>query len=169
MLFFIFAVVNAMICWKTGKWRKWKDYYPTILFLFLADLVSDITQCQKNLWAFNELTIKYPFLDLALMALLYSTTCILFLSSSNGSLKMQALNIALWAALYSGIEYVGYLIGDFKYYNGWNIYYSILMNLVLFSLANLHHKKRLLLTWSLSLVFGGIFVWLFKIPLEMHQ
>jgi hypothetical protein len=169
MVFLVFALICTLICWKSGKWRKWKDYYPTILFLYLADLVSDLVQSQMDLWSFNEITVKYPILDLALMALLYTTTAILFLSSSNVSLKKQILNILLWTSLYTIVEFAAFLIGDFKHYNGWNIYYSLLLNLVLFSLINLHYKRRYLLTWTISLVFACIFTWWFKIPLEvMH-
>lgn len=166
MVFFAFALVLVGICWKTQKWKNWREYYPTILYVYLADLVSDIFLNQKPLWAFNELSLKYPIFDLSLTAFLYPATVILLLSAYKASLKKLALTILLWVALYSGVEYLAYLLGDFKYYNDWTILHSAVLNVFLFSLASLHFKKPL---WAMGFSIGiaYLFLWLFKIPLSI--
>lgn len=164
MVFSIFAVVLTLICWKSGNWRNWKEYYSTILYLFIGSIVCGILLYQQPLWSFNKLTEDYPILEIFIAGVLYPSTVILYLSNLPQSGKKMLLHILLWGGMYTVVELCAYLIGDFLYFNGWNIVYTLVFNLLMFPLITLHHKKPLYV-WPISVILAFIIIWYFKIPL----
>lgn len=164
MVFSIFAVVLTPICWKWGNWRNWKEYYSTILYLFIGSIVCDFLLYQHPLWAFNKLTEEYPFLKIFITAVLFPSTVILYLSHLPKSGKRMVLYIILWVAIYTVVELFAYLIGDFLYFNGWNIKYTLVFNLLMFPLITLHYKKPLYV-WPISMILAFALILYFKISL----
>lgn len=167
MVFIILTGTMSLVCWKSGRWKNWKEYYPTILYLFIGDIVSLVLLYYNPLWALCELTYKYRFVNIAIMAVLYPGLVIVYLSYYPiGKLK-QMIYVILWVALFSGLEYFAYRIGDFLYFNGWNILYSIIFYVGMFIMVRLHYKKPLL-AWPISTVLAFALIWLFKIPLQSN-
>jgi hypothetical protein len=164
MIFSAFAAICVIVCWKTGIWRNWKEYYPTILYFFIGSLTYGFLFSQKPLWAFNIFFYHYPFMEISLTAILYSGTVILFLSYFPNNRRMQIPYLLLCAAIYTVTEGFSFLIGDFIYFNGWNLFYSALFNLAMFPLLWLHSKKPLLI-WPISTILAFAVIWLFQIPL----
>lgn len=164
MTFAAFGIVCTIICWRNGDWKKWKEYYPTILYFYIGDLVVDYLSVHKQLWAFNGLSGELAILDLAIMALIYPSTTILFLSHYPTKVSKQIRHITLWVGIYTALELTGTLIGDFEHFNGWNMYYSILFNMIMFPLLRLHYKKPLWV-WPISIALAFIVLWWFGIPL----
>lgn len=164
MTFTILGVIFIVLCILSGKWKKWKEYYSTILYLFIADIVCDYLLCEKPLWAFNEYTEKYPILEIALTSLLYPSFVILFLEYYPEKLRRKISYLILWTSFFSILEFIAYKLGDFLYYDVWNIYYSIGFYVVMLSLIRLHYKRPLI-TWFISVCTAFLFIWLFKIPL----
>ncbi len=164
MVFSIFAVILTLVCWRSGKWRNWKEYYSTVLYLFIGNIVCDLLVYQKPLWAFNDLAVRYPFLCISITAVLYPSTVIMYLSHLPKTAKKCIFYIVLWAAIYSAMELLAHLIGDFRYFNGWHIIHSLVFNVVMFPMILLHYKKPLF-AWPISAVLAFLFIWFFEIPL----
>ncbi|SHH77473.1 hypothetical protein SAMN02745823_00963 [Sporobacter termitidis DSM 10068] len=164
MVFSIFALLSVVLCWKGGGWRRWKEYYPTMLYFYIGDLACDILMYNRPLWAFGQFSFNYPFLDLIITAFLYPSTTILFLTYFPEKRRRQPLYLLLWAGIYSSVELIGYLVGDFKYFNSWNIGYSVLFNLVMFPMLRLHYKHQLLV-WPVSTALAFAMVLIFKVNL----
>jgi hypothetical protein len=164
MVFLAFTVVMVIVCRQSGKWKNWKEYYSTILYLFIGDVVCDQLVYNKPLWSLNQLSYLYPILDIGLSAVLYPCTVILFLSYYPASKKKQITYYLLWVFLYSGVEFISFCFGDFLYFNGWNICYSVIFNAVMFPMIRLHYKRPII-TWPISTVLALIFIFLFRIPL----
>lgn len=120
MSFALLALAGNIVCWRLGDWKNWKEYYTTILYAYLCNLVYDVICFGKPLWAFGELAYGYPALDLAVMALLCPAA-----------------------------EFAAYSTGGFTYYNGWTKWYSFASNLAMFPLLRLHHRRPLL-AWPVS-------------------
>lgn len=40
---------------KWGNWRRWRDYYPTILFFIIGDLLYSCLLYNHQLWAYQEI------------------------------------------------------------------------------------------------------------------
>jgi hypothetical protein len=167
MIFALFGIASILICWKWGNWKNWKEYYPTILFFFVSNLVYCVLIAPKPLWNYGPWLGQYPFFDITVMLSLYPSTTILFFTfyPFAAQLGKQALYILLWTAIYTAMELLASVTGGFSYSNGWNIYYSVLFNLLMFPLLRLHYKKPLL-AWPLSMVLSSTLVFWFQIPLS---
>jgi hypothetical protein len=164
MSFALIGLISIAVCWKWGDWRRWERYYPTILYLLIGDLVSDYLLYGNSLWAFGSFVEKFPVLDICITLLLYPTTVILYLSFYPGGLMKQALYVLMWAGIYTLAEWIACHTGGFCYHDGWNIWYSLIFNMLMFPLLRLHFKKPLLV-WPISAALCFLFLWWFRIPL----
>ena len=165
MTFAIFGIIGIIACWRLGDWRNWKLYYPTILYLLIGDLVADYVLLCRPLFTFGKFIESYPVADIAVMLLLYPGTVILYLAHYPKERMKQALYILLWIAIYVAAELIARVTGGYSHYNGWNIWYSILVDTGMFPLLALHHKKPLLV-WPISAVLCFALLWWFRIPLD---
>lgn len=164
MGFAFFGIISILICWKWGNWKNWKEYYPTILYFIIGNLVYCILTCDKPLWQFIEFFSKCTFSDISIMILLYPSTVILFLSFLPKTLLKKIMYILLWVIIYTLIELVSLYTGSFAYKNGWNIYFTIIFNIIMFSLLLLHYTNPLIV-WPVSAILAFSMMLLFKIPL----
>jgi hypothetical protein len=164
--FIVFGIISIIVCWKWGNWRKWKEYYPTILYFILGNTIYIILTNMKPLWNFGEIS-KYPICDIVFMLSLYPSSTILFLTlyPKSKSINKQALYIIFWDGLFCLLEYLAYLTGGFGYSNGWNIYYSMAFNLFMFTLLRLHYIRPLYV-WPISAILAFVILFLFHIPIE---
>lgn len=165
MSFAIISAIGIGICWKWGNWRNWREYYPTILFVFLANLAYVLLTDDKPLWTFGMLSYRYPFVNLIIMVLLYPGTVILYLTFYPKAWQKQIVYILLWVVIYLAVEVAAYFTRGFEYFNGWTVYYSFIFNLIMFPLIRLHYKKPLL-AWPISAILAIIVIWWFRIPLS---
>lgn len=164
MSYAILSAVGVIICWKWGNWRNWKEYYPTILYVYLANLAYDVLVSDRPLWTFGMLSYHFPFVDLFIMALLYPSTVILYLTHYPKTWQKQILYILIWVIVYLAAEIIAYFTKGMEYFNGWTVYYSAVFNLIMFPLIRLHYKKPLL-AWPFSVLLAFTIVWWFRIPL----
>ena len=58
----------------------------------------------------------------------------------------------MWIAIYMFIEVVDLVTGIIKYNHGWNIWWSLFHNSIMFPLIILHYKKPIT-TWILTFIF----------------
>jgi hypothetical protein len=137
MSFAVLGIASMVVCWKWCNWRNWKEYYPTILFFIFGNLVYVLAQ-RKPLWHFGEISKQYPIFDIYMMLCPYPSTTVLYLSS----LVKQALYILFWACIYTAAEIIPNLTGGFAYSNGWNLFYSVLFDIIMFLLLRLHFKSH---------------------------
>lgn len=164
MTFALFGIITIFVCWKWGAWRNWKEYYSTILYVLVGDFVADYLLYNKPLWHFSQLTMNYPVLDISTMLICYPATVILYLYFFPKTIGKQALYMLMWIGIYSTLEAVGCLLGDFIHHNGWNIWYSIVFNVIMFPMIRLHYKKPLWV-WPISALLCFGLLWWFSIPL----
>lgn len=166
MSFLLFGIVSIIICWKFGNWKNWREYYSTILFFSIGNLVYIVLAGMKPLWNLGEPLGHNPIFEIIFILCLYPSTTILFLTfyPDDKSLKKQGLYIFLWVCIYVIIEFLASITGGFAYENGWNIYYSILFDFLMFPLLRLHFKKPLLV-WPVSALLAFVLTIWFKIPL----
>jgi len=54
-------------------------------------------------------------------------------------------------------------LGYFTHHNGWNIWFSLIFNYILFSVLYLHYKKPLY-AWGIALISPHILFFIMKIP-----
>lgn len=167
MSFAYYAILSALLCWKWGDWKNWRSYYPTAVFVLLADITYKYLTQFHPLWNTGSFLYDYPFLNLSVQVILYSCTVILFLTFYDRikTKSRRILYIAGWVAIYSVMEYISLITGHFYYYNGWTFLYSVIFDIVMFLIILLHYKKPL---WACvcSIPLAYLFIFLFNIPLK---
>ncbi|MFA1710487.1 CBO0543 family protein [Peribacillus frigoritolerans] len=169
---FVFTVLFLLAGIKWGNWRRWRDYYPTILFFIIGDLLYSCLLYNHQLWAYQEIFFGVHILrndliiSLIIMFLAYPSTIMIYLGRFPQSKRKQSFWIAFWVILYSSIELINLKYLDLiNHYNGWNIWWSVLFNIFMFSILRIHFKKPLL-AWGVSIVWILILWNVLNIPIE---
>jgi len=158
VLFYIAA------CIKWGNWRKWKDYYSTILFTIVGDLTYNFIFHDYSLWKYANL-INHTASSYMYILLVYPCAINLYLTYfPHGRIK-GALYVLGWTSFNSLLEFVSFRLGYFVYENGWNCVWSIGFFFIGFLLIKLHYHHPIL-AWLVagSLLIGAIFA--FGLPFE---
>lgn len=162
MLIVVLSVLSLTTCYKWGAWKRWREFYPTILYVIIGDLTYNYVFHDYPLWAYD--TILGGVLScLIIYFIIYPPVTILFLTHYPLSRKKQALYILAWAAGGTLIETGALLADGINYYRGWNLFWSFTLFVGLFSFARLHYKRPLL-TWAISFLCGIAISLIFGLP-----
>lgn len=153
-LLFVLAAI------KWGDWRGWKKYYSTIQFFIIGDLFYNLIFHDYPLWRFEEIIplFKYDtFIMLSFMFLRYPATVFIYLGRFPKEKGKAIMWYLFWVLLYIGIEIIDLKIGLIKHYNSWNIWWSLVFDMLVFALLKIHLHKPLL-AWGLG-VLSSIVLW----------
>ncbi|MDR3563701.1 MAG: hypothetical protein P4N59_20020 [Negativicutes bacterium] len=164
----ILAVLGIVCALLLTKWRHWKDYYPTIVFMIALNATMATITHDHRLWIFmpSSILTSHTVSDLMHTYITFPVTVLLFFSHYPRRKTHQLFFILAWAALYSWVEFLFEQLGLIVYTNGWSFLWSALFNCVMFPILRVHYQYPLL-AWALSgLVLT--FIWLhFGFTLEM--
>lgn len=168
---FIFNLLFLVAGIKWGNWRNWKIYYSTILFFIGGDLLKNALLHNHLMWEYKEtifgenILFSHFIINLMIMLIVYPSTILIYLGHWPKQRFKQILWLALWVFLYSSIEFINLkYLNLIEHHHGWNMGWSIIFNIFMFSIFPLHLKKPLI-AWLLSLIWL-IFLWnVFDIPL----
>jgi hypothetical protein len=156
------TVAYAAACWKWGAWRRWREFYPSILYMVVANLTYAFVFYEYRLWIFSSF-MGDTITCLVIKDLAYPSAVILFLTHyPEGAIK-QLLYILGWAVVNTGLEYVALILGGIYYEHGWTLLWSFVLIVIAFALVRLHQKKPLLV-WIPSIVCGAAFALIFGLP-----
>jgi hypothetical protein len=153
--------------WRWGDWKNWKNYQSTMLYMIVFSLLYDVLTYNYSLWIFSDFFLPTHTLNsLAVTFVGFPCSVLLYLSRfPENSIFKQIKYIAFWITLYIGIEYFFVLFGLFHYYNGWNIWWSALLDATLFPMLLLHHKKPLV-AYLISIPILIFYFIVFDIPIS---
>ncbi|MBB6447226.1 CBO0543 family protein [Bacillus benzoevorans] len=151
---------------KWGDWRNWHQYYPTILFLIIGDLLYDFLLYNKSMWLFHDLILpNHTTITLLSMAVTYSATVLIYLGRFPEGWRKRSLWFLLWLGIFSLAEFINHEFGFITYHNGWNFSWSILFTVIIFLLLPIHYKKPLA-AWVLSLIIILSLLSIFNVNLD---
>ncbi|WP_372512770.1 CBO0543 family protein [Bacillus salipaludis] len=154
--------------WRWGDWRNWEKYQSTILFKITCALLYEVLTYNYPLWEYSDFDTFLPTHTLNSLAITFvgfTCTVLLFLSCYPETKKKQIFYIIFWVLLNSAIEISYHLIGLFKYYHGWNFWWSVLFNCVMFPMLILHYKKPLM-AYALSVPIIIVLLLYFDVPID---
>lgn len=151
--------------YKWSDWRNWKNYYPTILFFIVGDLIYNFIAYNHPLWELTSSTLGVTFSVLLMCVIVWPSSVLLYLTHFPiyGKLK-KTLYVLIWVVSFILIELLCTWFGNLKYNNGWNIGWSILFDIIMFPLLKIHHEKPQL-AWIISFLIGTTIIYYF-IPLS---
>lgn len=165
------AVMFIGFAWRWGNWQNWKEYYPTLLYVSMCNLLYNFFCHDFLLWKWiPDFMPNHLITDIFYIYVTVPATAYLFLSRfPEGSLfKRKFIYFVMWVIAYVLMEVVWIGFDKIRYYHGWNLGWSALFYIIMFSFIRIHLKKPLfaLLLTALAVVF---FIWVFDIPLQNEQ
>ncbi|CAG7597523.1 hypothetical protein PAESOLCIP111_00153 [Paenibacillus solanacearum] len=166
----LYALAFAFAGYKWGDWKNWKAYYSTILFWIVIDLVHSVLTYHYTLWEFHTsfdkaLLPNHTFISFTLDFISFPATVLIYLGHYPSGLRKQALYIFSWALFFTLIELLTlHTWKGISHHHGWNIWWSVAINLLTFPMLRLHYKHPLW-AWLLSLCATALFWNVFDVPL----
>jgi hypothetical protein len=162
MIAIILSAASIAACIKWGAWKRWREFYPTILYLIIGNLTYSFVFTGYWLWSYHNF-LGHIITGLINKFLIYPPVVILFLTHYPAGKWKQAGYILAWAAGGTLIEAVSFLIGDINYHHGWNLFFSFLLFFGAFIFIRLHNKKPFIV-WPVSLLCGIATALIFGLP-----
>lgn len=164
----LLGVLTIFFTVRFTKWRNWREYYPTILFMIAVNLTASCITHNQRLWIFCESSFltTHMISDLFHTFITFPCTVLLYLSHYPRQRTHQVYYTLTWAFLYSWAEFCFACLGLVTYTNGWSLAWSVIFNCVMFPILRVHHSNPLL-AWALSITVT-IFIWYhFNFSLDM--
>jgi hypothetical protein len=155
---------------KWGDWRHWHKYHSTILFFWFGDLLYNVLCKNFLMWEYKEtifgqnLLPNHLAVSFLIMFVAYPATVIIYLGNiPNGTFRVVSW-LLFWVILYSLVEYINLRYLNLVSHNhGWSMGWSVLFNLIIFSMLLLHYKHQVAaLLISIPIIL--FFVIFFKVP-----
>lgn len=159
----VMAGVWISAAYKWGDLKNWKNYYPSMLFFGFGDMIYSLVFHDNLLWEFQTKFLVPPLNELFVIFFIFFPSILLYLSNYPKRFSYKVVYILSWIVIYMSIEIVTLFIGLIKYYNGWNLWWSLLHNSIQFPVLRLHHKNPTL-AWAISFVFLVIIMHIFHMP-----
>jgi hypothetical protein len=169
----IISIISIFGARKWGDWRNWKLYYPTILYMIIGDLTYISLSSNQPLWEYDSPIISNDFAELLIAFVVFPCTCLIFFKlysevNSSKRLMVYILFFLFCAFVYTSIEGLSFCLGFISYHNGWNLYWSLVFNCIMFPLLLLHYKKPLLV-WLPSIILALLVMHRFNLPFSIMK
>jgi hypothetical protein len=163
--FVIFFIILGLVF---GVWKHWNEYYPTLLFWIIGNLLYNTLLYHYRVWEFVPVGIDHFFLpthtvvSVAISFIIYPFVIPVFLGRFPKTLFKKACWIMVWALIFQIVETIAYIKHSMAHHYGWSLGWSFIFNSVTFTLLPIH-KWKPWVAWLLSSLFI-IFLWLIFLP-----
>jgi hypothetical protein len=127
-------------------WQQMKEYYPTLQYYIICNLLYNFIFYQHPLWSYNTNTFiwfNHTFTEITFSLFIIPLVIVIFLRFFPAGLKGIGY-ILVWVITFWLIEYLFSKKGNFLYDNGWNIWWSLIFNMIMFPTLRLHFKRPLI-------------------------
>ena len=164
------AAILIFVCWHWGDVKNWKQYYPTILYFVINQLLYRyFVDGDHFLWKLEDdfFLLNGTFSFLIVTFVLFPCFVILFLSHYPKPWKKQILYLVGWGCLSATIETIMFLLGRVTYHNGWNYGWSIAFDFTMYPMTRFHDVKPIP-AWIVSFINAGFYIIYFHVPLPEH-
>lgn len=145
------AIISLCFCFWKGDWKHWKLYYPTMLYYIIVSINVSIILDDKPLWLFYGSSPIDRICNYVLEVLVFPSIIIPFLSNFPKRHLKQFFYLLAYVFVFSLFEAAFYVTKEIIYYNGWNLWYSVLLYAVIFPLLILHHRSPIV-AWLVTFI-----------------
>lgn len=146
MYLFLVIIVYIIFAKKFVKWHKWREYYPTVQFYIICNLLYNFIFYQHTLWRYKAVTVdwlNHTLIEIAFTFFIVPVVLMIYLEYFPIEKVRGVLYVLIWVAYFSGLEYLFEAKGLFIYENGWNAWWSVLFNIITFTIVRIHYKNAL--------------------------
>ncbi|CAM4021498.1 CBO0543 family protein [Mesobacillus thioparans] len=126
-------------------WKRWRDFYPTIQFYIICNLMYNFIFFNHTLWAYKPRTpwLNHTYIDLVFSLIIIPIIIMIYLDHIPAIFPRKILYGAGWVILFTSIEYFFQKKDLFIYQNGWGIITSAIFNMIMFTVLGVHYKRPL--------------------------
>jgi hypothetical protein len=164
--FVIFFIIIGSVF---GVWRSFAQYYSTLLYWIIANLIYELLLSSFQVWEFKPVGIDHFLLpthnaiSMAIAFIIYPFVLPVFLGRLPERLWGQAVWILAWSIFFTGVELVAYINDSIIHHHGWSFSWSFLFNIVTFTLLIVHYRKPWI-AWLLGGIFIAALYLIFDVP-----
>ncbi|RBW68591.1 CBO0543 family protein [Bacillus taeanensis] len=145
-MYLLFVVIVYLIFAKIFvDWKRWEEYYPTIQYYIIFNLLYNFLFYNHTLWAYKAVTVNWlnhTLIDITFSFIIVPVAFMIYLRYFPK--RRGWLYMGVWVAYFSFLEFLFVKKGLFIFDNGWNIWWSTLFNVISFIMIRLHYKKPLI-------------------------
>jgi len=137
--------VYAIFAKKFVNWTRWKEFYPTVQYFIICNLLYNFIFFNHTLWAYKAVTVKWlnhTLIEISFSFFIIPVVIMIYLQHFPEK-KHKLIYIGVWIAYFSFIEFLFHRRGLFVYDHGWNLIWSTIFNAITFGMLRLHYKKPL--------------------------
>lgn len=126
-----------------GEWKNWRKFHPTLMYWIICTFLYEFLTYTHPLWIYRpDVFINHTITSLFVIFIIYPAALYLYLPYfPKKRILYIVLYILSWATFASIMEWV--YSDHFLYQNGWNLKWSFVMNMLMFSMLKLHYHKPL--------------------------
>jgi hypothetical protein len=142
-------------------WKRFKEFYPTIQFFIIGNLLYNFLFYNHTLWSYKAVTVNWlnhTLIDITFSFIILPVVIMIYLQYFPKTPKKKIAYLAVWIAYFSFLEYIFYKRGLFIYENDWGLGMSVVFNTIMFVLLRMHSRKPVL---SLAVSLPIIIILLF--------
>ncbi|WP_244895466.1 CBO0543 family protein [Evansella clarkii] len=147
LMYLLFVVIVYIIFAKVFvDWKRWKEFYPTIQFYIVCNLLYNFLFYNHPLWSYKAVTVdwlNHTLIDLTFTLFIVPVVLMIYLQYYPAGKKQWAYIFA-WVLYFTLIEFLFIKKGLFVLDNGWTLWWSFIFNIITFTIIKLHHKNTLL-------------------------
>ncbi|WP_010529050.1 CBO0543 family protein [Lentibacillus jeotgali] len=133
------AILTILASLKWGNWKNWREYHASMFFIATCGLLYEYIVKDYALWKFHADFLYGIEMTVIVYALITMPVSVfLFLSHFPKKWFNRLFYILLWTGIYISVELILYVFGRISYQHGWEIGYSFLFDIVMFSVIAIH-------------------------------
>lgn len=155
-------VIIGVFSYLKGDWKKFSDYYSTMLFTVVANFLYNYLCADYLTWSYvSPLINAHKPVDLFYTLYFLPLTVFMFLSLFP---KTKKLSYCLkWILVYWLWEIFLHKLGLLKYDHGWSLWWSLFFYCTMFPMFIIHYKKPKI-AYILSFFVVLFFYHYFNVP-----
>ncbi|APH06849.1 CBO0543 family protein [Bacillus weihaiensis] len=168
MYLLLVIIVWILFAYKFVDWSQVSKQYPTILFFIAINFAYNYFYYNHTLWAFRGITaewLNHSIINTAFTFFICPIGLIIYLQRFPTQRKNQLIYISVWVAFYTIIEALFAHKEMYVYGHGWNSWFNIILNTILFTILYVHYRKPLIAIIA-AVPIAIIFYLFFPFPLD---
>lgn len=168
MYLLLLIVVWILFAYKFIDWSQVKKQYPSVLFFIVINMTFNYFYYDYSLWEFRGVTadwLNHSIINTAFTFFICPMGLIIYLQRFPTNRVSQLIYFTAWVTFYVVLTAIFAHRGLFVYDNGWNGWWNIPLNIVLFGVLYIHYRNPVRAI-ALSLLFAILFYFAFPFPFE---
>ncbi|MCX7709480.1 MAG: hypothetical protein N2484_06485 [Clostridia bacterium] len=137
-------VITILAAWRWGDWKNWQKYHSTMLFISMANLLYNTVYATDRIWKISpEILGSTVIAELLNTFIVFPLSGLIFLTNFPQNSISKLYRISKFIVIYLFAELIFLKFGSIVYKNGWNIWWSLAWDCMMFPMWLLHHHKPL--------------------------